>query len=94
MRNNKKDIIAYRKAYYLANREAILKRIKSRYKRKGKDVCKCCGVDIKELREQNNAHLLYCNRCIADKTKVSRQTIWYRNNRFRLRLLRRKGAKK
>lgn len=78
----------YAKAYYQANRETILKRAKMRYKPRYSGKCKCCGENIKELQEANNGHFLYCNNCMADKGKVSRQTRWYRQNRFRLQFLR------
>lgn len=78
----------YAKAYYQANRETILKRAKMRYKRIGSEKCKGCGADIKELQQANNGHFKYCNNCMADKEKVSRQARWYRKNRFRLQFLR------
>lgn len=78
----------YAKAYYKANRETILKRAKMRYKPRNSGKCKGCGVDIKELQEANNGHFLYCNNCMADKNKTSRQARWYRRNSSRLKLLR------
>lgn len=81
----------YRHAYYMAHREIILKRAKSKYKRKTEHKCVLCWEPLPELC---NGHIRYCTKCISDKAKVSRQTIWYRKNRFRLRILRRKGAKK
>ena len=88
MRIKTKDLKAYRKAYYLANREKILKKAKEHYKRKMGDKCKCCGADIKKLKKENNGNLQYCNKCMADNTKVSRQARWYRRNSSRLKLLR------
>lgn len=84
----------YAKSYYQANRETILKRAKMRYKRSGSGKCKGCGADIKELQEANNGHFKYCNNCMADKDKTSRQARWYRRNSYRLKLLRRLGCRK
>lgn len=94
MKIKTKDLKTYRKAYYLAHREEILKRAKAHYKRRGNVKCKGCGADISELLAFNNGHFKYCNACMEDKNKVSRQARWYRNNRFRLQIQRRKGAKK
>jgi Zn finger protein HypA/HybF involved in hydrogenase expression len=78
----------YAKAYYQAHRETILKRAKMLYKPRHSGKCKGCGEDIKELQEANNGHFMYCNKCMADKEKVSRQARWYRKNRFRLQFIR------
>lgn len=58
------------------------------YKPRNSGKCKGCMADIKELQEANNGHFLYCNNCMDDKEKVSRQTRWYRKNRFRLQFIR------
>ena len=88
MKIKTKDIKAYRKAYYVVNREKILNRAKAAYHRRTTNKCKGCGVDIKELLDSNNAHFRYCNACIGDKNKTSRQARWYRLNSFRLKLKR------
>ena len=69
--------------------QEILKRAKAHYKRRGNDKCKGCGADISELLSFNNGHFKYCNACMADKNKTSRQSRWYRRNSSRLKLLRR-----
>ena len=84
---DKKD---YARKYYIEHREDILTRARAIYKRKSNDKCKGCGADIKELRELNNGHIGYCNKCMADPTKTSRQARWYRRNSSRLKLLRKK----
>lgn len=73
-----------KRAYYKANRERILNAQKARYKPKTKRECKVCGASLKDLP---NGNFRYCNKCIADPTKVSRQAAYYRRNRFRIKLL-------
>lgn len=90
-----KDLIKqYAKAYYVKNREKLLKQSNQRYKKRGTTKCKACGADISKLQKSENGHIQYCNKCILDKNKTSRQTRWYRANRFKLQIQRRKGEKK
>ena len=74
--------------YYLKNREKLLAAVKNRYCRKTDHKCKICGILLdKEL----NGHFRYCDKCIKDKSKVSRQARWYRKNRKQEQLKRSKN---
>ena len=77
--------------YYYEHREKLLNYSKSRYKRKGTGKCKSCGKDLSDMP---NWHFTYCNKCIKDETKVSRQARWYRRHSERIREERRKNSKK
>lgn len=67
--------------YYYEHREEIL----AKYKTKSDGKCKICG---KKLVNMPTRMYRFCNECMADKNKVSRQVRWYRRNSSRLKLKR------
>lgn len=80
-----------KRAYYLKNRARILAYQNAYYNCKTDKKCKICGADLKDMP---NAHFKYCTACVSDKAKVSRQTMWYRRNRFRLQVLKKLNKNK
>ena len=82
---------AYARNYYYNHREKLLNYVKSRYIKKGDGKCKCCGKDLSNMP---NGLYKYCNECINDNSKVSRQARWYRRNNSKLRIKNKKGGVK
>lgn len=66
---------AYARKYYLEHREKMLNYTKARYKHKRDGKCIVCGKDLSDMPSRMYR---YCNKCINDKEKVSRQARWYR----------------
>lgn len=73
--------------YYLKHRDKLLTAAKNRYCRKTEHKCIICGIG---LDPEINGHFRYCDTCVKDKYKVSRQARWYRANRKKEQLKRRK----
>lgn len=71
------DIKKYKHEWYLKHRDKIISSVKSRYIRKTEHKCKICGI---LLDKGFNWHYRYCDDCVNDKSKVSRQARWYRKN--------------
>lgn len=67
--------------YYYEHREEIL----AKYNAKSNGKCKICG---KVLVNMPNRMYRYCDECLKDRSKVSRQTIWYRRHKEDLKLKR------
>ena len=82
---------AYARNYYYEHREKLLNYVKSRYQCKGSGKCIVCGKDLSDMPTRMYR---YCNECINDKEKVSRQARWWRNNTERANALKRKAAAK
>lgn len=59
--------------YYYEHRKEIL----AKYKSIGNGKCKICG---KKLENMPTRMFRYCDECINNKEKVSRQTRWYRQH--------------
>ena len=59
--------------YYYENRTKIL----AKYKPVGDGKCKICG---KSLENMPTRMFRYCDECMADKNKTSRQARWYRTH--------------
>ena len=69
----------YSRNYYLKNREKCLEYARKRYvRRTGK--CRICG---KDLSDKPHGCFRYCDVCMNDKTKISRQAIWYRTHKLK-----------
>lgn len=81
----------YARNYYYAHREKILNYTKARYKCKGSGKCIVCGKDLSNMPSRMYR---YCNECINDKEKVSRQARWYRKNSKKANELKRKARVK
>lgn len=77
--------------YYYEHRERILAYVKSKYKHKSDGRCKICGKDLSDL--PNRAYR-FCESCIKDNTKVSRQAQWYRRHKEELKLKRKEAKTK
>jgi len=82
---------AYARNYYYEHREKLLNYVKSRYQCKGSGKCIVCGKDLSDMPTRA---FRYCNDCINDKEKVSRQARWWRNNTERANALKRKASAK
>lgn len=87
----KEEKRAYARNYYYEHREKLLNYVKSRYKCKRSGKCIVCGKDLSDMPTRA---FIYCNECINDKEKVSRQARWWRNNTERANALKRKAAAK
>ena len=79
-----KKIREYHRNYYREHKDKL-------YTPRTDKVCVICGESLKHMP---NGHFKYCTACISDKNKTTRQARWYRENRFRLQVLRRMKKQK
>lgn len=70
--------------YYYKHRTEIL----SKYKTVWSGKCIICGKDLSDMPSRLYR---YCNECINDKGKVSRQARWYRANSEKANAAKRKA---